>query len=80
MALDKPLVAERLVREIYHTAELLADFPEIGYSLSDPQFEGLRVLLYGRYRIVYRLLKNKDVNIIGVYHGSLDLHKHLEKQ
>lgn len=80
VAKDKPLAAQRLVQEIYHTAELLSDFPEIGYRLSDPQFQGLRVLLYGHYRIVYRLLKNKDVNIIGVYAGSLDLNKHLRTQ
>lgn len=80
VAKDKPLAAQKLVQEIYHTAELLGDFPEIGYRLSDSQFQGLRVLLYGHYRIVYRLLKNKDVNIIGVYAGSLDLNKHLRTQ
>jgi plasmid stabilization system protein ParE len=37
----------------------------------------VRVLLYGRYRIVYKV-EGANVYILGVFHGALDLKRHLQ--
>jgi toxin ParE1/3/4 len=37
----------------------------------------IRILLYGHYRIAYLLKKDKRVEILGVFHGSLDIDRYL---
>ncbi len=34
--------------------------------------ESCRELLFGSYRIMYRILENDDINITGVVHGARD--------
>ncbi len=33
----------------------------------------VRILLYGHYRITYLITANGDIEILGVFHGALDL-------
>lgn len=76
IAADKPLAADRLIEEIYQKAELLREFPEMGYRLPPYRRKNIRVLLYGHYRILYEIEQNGDINILSVLHGALDLKKH----
>ena len=63
--------ATRVVSGIIQRVEQLASFPKMGSRLDLPGAEGLRMILYDHYRIVY--LSGEDgVEIIGVYHGALD--------
>jgi toxin ParE1/3/4 len=50
----------------------LARFPEIGkrYPASSRH---VRVLLYEHYRIAYLVRDDKSVDILGVFHGALDI-------
>lgn len=77
IAADKPETAEQIAEEIYHKTDILKDFPEIGYRLPDYSRHHVRVLLYGHYRIVYIIKKNGQIDILGVFHGALDLKKYL---
>lgn len=79
VAIDKPHAAQRLIEEVYQKAELLKELPEMGYRLSSYRKKNIRVLLYGHYRIIYEIEKNRDINILGVLHGALDLKKHFIK-
>lgn len=76
VAKDKPLAARKLIEEIYQKAELLQEFPEMGYRLSTYRKKNIRVLLYGHYRILYEIEQDGDINILSVLHGALDLKKH----
>jgi len=76
IAIDKPTAALQLVEGIHQKVEVLHEFPEIGYRLRDYQ-EHVRVLLYGHYRIAYWMKENRDIDIVGVFHGALDIKKHL---
>jgi plasmid stabilization system protein ParE len=40
----------------------------------------IRVLLYGHYRIVYEHGAAGDIRVLGVFHGALDLKRHLRLQ
>lgn len=40
-------------------------------------YPGVRILLYGRYRIVYQRRSDENVYVLGVFHGALDLKRHL---
>jgi len=52
-------------------------FPEIGHRYRIEPEGKIRILLYGHYRIAYLLKKNKNVAILGVFHGALDIDKYL---
>jgi hypothetical protein len=57
---------------IYARTQALTDFPELGarYWASARH---VRVLLYGHYRITYLVRDDGDIEILGVFHGALDI-------
>lgn len=73
IAEDSPVAAQRVTTAIYRRAEVLADFPEIGYLYHRKAEQPVRILLYGHYRIAYAILPSRDVDVLGVYHGALDI-------
>lgn len=72
IAADNPAAAERTVQGIYDRAQDLGRFPELGarYTASP---RNVRVLPYGHYRIAYLLQDDGSIDILGVFHGSLDI-------
>ncbi len=76
IALDNPHAAEQVVEGIYDKAQILKEHPEIGHKYETPEKEDVRILLYGHYRITYALV-NDWIDILGVFHGALDIDKYL---
>jgi plasmid stabilization system protein ParE len=76
IALDNPRAAEQVVEGIYNRAQVLKEHPEIGHKYETPEKEDVRILLYGHYRITYTLV-NDRIDILGVFHGALDINKYL---
>ncbi|HSS78720.1 MAG TPA: type II toxin-antitoxin system RelE/ParE family toxin [Thermoanaerobaculia bacterium] len=77
IAVDNPAAALRTVQGIYEKAESLARFPERGYRYHDQADSKVRILLYGHYRIAYLIKENRDIEILGVFHGALDITRFL---
>ncbi len=48
----------------------------MGHRYERAHGRNVRTLLYGKYRIMY-LVHDDDVRILGVFHGALDLKRHL---
>lgn len=77
IAQDDPNTAAKVVSRIYEKAQILRDFPEIGYKYR-PEPEGdIRSLLYGHYRITYIIKSENYIDILGVFHGALDIERYL---
>jgi toxin ParE1/3/4 len=76
IAPDNRDAAHRTVAGIHRRAEILLSFPEIGYRYREDR--NVRVLLYGHYRIAYVVKAGGDVDVLGVFHGALDIEKYLE--
>lgn len=76
---DNKNAAIKVVDSIYQRAELLRKFPLLGQRLLDWENRHIRVLLYGHYRIAYLIKDNEDIDILGVFHGALDLERYLKK-
>lgn len=74
---DNPAAARRVVHGIYERIQTLKDFPELGYRYSHSSGEDIRILLYGHYRIAYLIKAEGVVEILGIYHGSLDIERYL---
>lgn len=72
IAADNPQAAADTVQGIYERAQDLTDFPELGarYWVSSRH---VRVLLYGHYRIAYLVREDGNIDILGVFHGALDI-------
>lgn len=77
IAQDDPTAAHRVVTGIYDRAQILQDFSRLGYLYRDESDGEVRVLLYGHYRIAYLLKSGDSVEILGVFHGALDIDRYL---
>ena len=77
IAQDNPDAASRVVSSIYDRVQILADFPEIGHKYRSEPEGDIRILLYGHYRIAYLVRAGDVVDILGVFHGALDIDRYL---
>lgn len=77
IAADNLDAAARTVSGIYQRAQLLKQHPEIGYRHETAGLLEVRILLYGHYRITYLIKANNDIDILGVFHGALDIDRYL---
>jgi plasmid stabilization system protein ParE len=68
VARDRPEAAERLVARLIDRADVLAHQPSLGRALPELPHSGLRELVEGNYRIVYRL-REGEVEILTVFEG-----------
>lgn len=77
IAQDNPQAAQRTAAGLVDRVEVLKTFPEIGQRYEDIQDREVRILLYGHYRIAYLVTDERDVQLLGVFHGALDIRRYL---
>jgi toxin ParE1/3/4 len=75
IAADNPPAAARTLQGIYDRAQDLRRFPELGYRYTSSS-RHIRILLYGHYRIAYFVKDDRNIDILGVFHGSLDISRY----
>lgn len=74
---DSPAGAAKVAQGIYAKVQILSEFPETGYRYRQTPEGDIRVLLYGHYRIAYLLGKEDVVEILGIFHGALEMDRYL---
>lgn len=78
IAQENPDAAARVVNGIYDKAQVLGEFPDIGYRYRTLEEGEIRVLLYGHYRIAYLRRDESDrIDVLGVFHGALDIDRYM---
>lgn len=77
IAIDDHTAANQLVEGIYKKVQNLSHFPEMGYRYSRNPDQHIRILLYGHYRIAYLIKDDKNIDILGIFHGALDIDHYL---
>ncbi|HEV7681176.1 MAG TPA: type II toxin-antitoxin system RelE/ParE family toxin [Pyrinomonadaceae bacterium] len=77
IAVDNPEAAARTALGIFQKTQLLKSHPYIGqrYEFGDPR--EVRILLYLHYRIAYLLKPDNNIDILGIFHGALDIERYL---
>lgn len=75
IAAENPDAASRTVLGIYEKAQVLREHPEIGHRYW-ASVRHVRILLYGHYRIAYLVKDSGDIDILGVFHGALDISRY----
>ena len=76
IAADDPHAAAKTIASIYEKAQLLRTHPRIGYRYEPAEPAEVRILLYEHYRITYLIRANDESDIIGVFHGALDMDRY----
>jgi toxin ParE1/3/4 len=68
---DNPTAAHRFAEQIMNKVSRLADFPASGRIVPELPGSGLREIIVGNYRIIYRAAKRPPrVEILTVRHGA----------
>jgi len=78
IAQDSPNTANKVIGDIYRKAQLLENFPEIGYQYRKESEGEIRILLYGHYRIAYLIKDRQQIDILGVFHGAMNIENYLD--
>ncbi|MDX2508595.1 MAG: type II toxin-antitoxin system RelE/ParE family toxin [Desulfobacterales bacterium] len=69
IAQDKPSAAAKWIYTVFSKVEQLKSAPEIGRLVSEIRNNQFRELIYGNYRIIYRIEK-KQISILTIRHGK----------
>lgn len=77
IAADDSDAAARTILAIYEKAQLLRNHPKLGYKYETEQSREIRILLYEHYRITYLIKPDGNIDILGVFHGALDIERYL---
>jgi len=68
IAQDKPSAAEKWIDTVFSKVEQLKSSPEIGRVVPEINDSKFRELIYGKYRIIYRV-ETKQISILTIRHG-----------
>jgi toxin ParE1/3/4 len=69
IAQDNPVAAESWINTVFKKVEDLKAFPERGRIVPETDSKTIRELIYGNYRIIYRL-EEKRLSVLTVRHGK----------
>lgn len=69
IARDKPSAAEKWINMVFSKVEQLKSSSEIGRVVPEIRNDQFRELIYGNYRIIYRIEK-KQISILTIRHGK----------
>ena len=69
IAQDKPSAAKRWINEVFIKVGQLKSSPQIGRVVPEISGNKFRELIYGNYRIIYRM-EIKQISILTIRHGK----------
>jgi toxin ParE1/3/4 len=69
IAQDNPVAAETWTNAVFKKVEQLKAFPESGRVLPETDNKTIRELIYGNYRVIYRL-EERRISALTVRHGK----------
>jgi toxin ParE1/3/4 len=69
IAQDNPVAAESWINTVFKKVEDLKAFPESGRIVPETDNKTIRELIFGNYRIIYRL-EEKRLSVLTLRHGK----------
>ncbi|MFW8600631.1 type II toxin-antitoxin system RelE/ParE family toxin [Desulfobacterota bacterium M19] len=69
ITIDSPSAAVSWVEKVFDKVDLLKLSPEIGREVPEISRKEIREIIFGNYRIIYRIEKTK-ISILTVRHGK----------
>ena len=77
IATDNRDAARRTLAGILKRVQLLTKHPRLGHRYETEQAREVRIVLYGHYRIAYLIKSDESIDILGVFHGALNIDRYL---
>ena len=77
IASDSPTAAHNVISGIYEKVQLLRAHPRFGQRYESIADREVRETRYGHYRIAYLLKNKKRIEILGIFHGAMDIERYL---
>ena len=78
IAADNAEAATNTINLIYEKVQLLKKFPNMGFRYLPIQERNIRIVMLGHYRIAYLIKENEDIDVLGVFHGAMEIERYLE--
>lgn len=69
---NSPVYAKRMVNRITRRSQQIAKYPLSGRSVPEYDFNRIREVIEGPYRIIYHI-KPDQIDILAVIHGAMDI-------
>jgi toxin ParE1/3/4 len=69
IAQDKPSAAEKWIKTVFSKVEQLKSAPELGRIVPEIRNNQFRELIYGNYRVIYRI-ETEQISILTIRHGK----------
>jgi len=69
IAQDKPSAAEKWIKTVFSKVEQLKSYPEIGRIVPEIENNQFREIIYGNYRIIYRI-EAEQISVLTIRHGK----------
>ena len=73
ISLDSKLYARRQIIRIRNKTKILKSSKYIGKQVDEIGIAVIRELTEGNYRIIYKVLNEKEISILTIHHSSRDL-------
>ncbi|NOY43550.1 MAG: type II toxin-antitoxin system RelE/ParE family toxin [Planctomycetes bacterium] len=77
IASENPSAAHKVVCGIYEKIQLLRSHPRLGQRYEPITDREVREVLYGHYRIAYLVKSEQHIEILGIFHGAMDIKRYL---
>ena len=78
IATDNPTAAHKVVAGIYDKIQLLRSHPRLGQRYELTGDREVREVLFGHYRIAYLVKSEEWIEILGIFHSSMDIERYLD--
>ncbi len=75
IAKDSRRYAEITVQELFDTTEILEQTPKAGRIVPEFNKPHLRELIQGNYRIIYKIINTKTVDILTIHHAKRNIYR-----
>ena len=75
---DNPTAAQSVLSAIYNKVQILRDHPRLGQRHDRITDREVREIIYGHYRIPYLIVDENTIDILGVFHGAMDIERYLK--
>ena len=69
ISLDNPTAANKWIEKIFEKVKVQSTTPEVGRKVPEINRKEIRELIFGNYRIIYRLEKS-IISILTICHGK----------
>lgn len=75
---DNPTAAQNVLSAIYAKVQILRDHPRLGQRHDRITDREVREIFYGHYRIPYLIVDENTIDILGVFHGAMEIERYLK--